>query len=426
MSNAAARLIIAWTLGNVGFRIAMVALPLLAVAQTGSAWTVGLVTGAAGVPVITAPWWSRPAQARLGSVGALAWLMCAEGAVSLCVPLAARLDLLGPVVMIGIGLCTGVLNAVSGPLDASLLATLGDAREVGSSHEGSGRGAARMLSAQDGSIKAATTMAPLASLVLIQAVGLTATVAADGLLTLVGAACLVGLRVDPVHLDPGSRPQSVRHLLHGQPTIVIGFVVRAAGCGAWFAFTLCLALVGEQRGIGVQLATVGLSSYAAGAVAGSLLGVYAAGTSRPALLNSASWLLAGAGWVVIGLHPTLLLTGVTAAAMGLVVPAGNAATTALVTRAYAGAARRSMLTAQATVVTGSTTLGVLVGGPLIALVGAAPAIVAAGGCVTTIACVGLFGALRERRSPRRSAPLPAQCASRRERLGTGTATPSKG
>ena len=45
--------------------------------------------------------------------------------------------------------------------------------------------------------------------------------------------------------------------------------------------------------------------------------------------------------------------------MGLAVPAGNAATTAMVTRSYIGLERRAALTAQATVVTGSSTMGML-------------------------------------------------------------------
>lgn len=426
MTRAALRLIAAWTLGNVGYRIAMVALPLLAVAQTGSAWTVGLVAGSAGVPVITAPWWTRGLQRRLTSARQLRRLMVAEGLVSLAVPAAAAMHGLTPLAMIGVGLSTGVLNAVSGPLDASLLATIGDRRDVDRGQPATGRGAARMLATQDGTIKAATTMAPLAALVLIASIGLVATVAADGLLTLVGALCLIGLRLEQPPATPDEPPHRVRALLRGHRTIALGLGVRAAGCAAWFAFTLCLALVGEAQGNGVRLATVGLTCYSASAVLGALLGVAAAGASRPAVLNGVSWLLAGIGWVLIGGWPSMLVTGVVAACMGLVVPAGNAATTALVTRTFGGTERRSMLTAQATVVTGSTTLGMLVGGPLIAFVGPATAIWVAGSVVATIAASAVLEAVRHDRRLA-GTPGPAERdAGERERLGTAVHTTTRG
>jgi hypothetical protein len=388
------RLIAAWTLGNVGFRIALVAMPLLALDRTGSAWTVGLVSGASGIPVISAPWWTRPLQRRLTSVGALSKLMTAEAVTSLLVPVAAACDRLSPAVMIGIGLMTGVLNAVSGPLDYSLLASLGDVRDADRAQRAAptsaGVGAARLLSAQDGTIKAATTLAPLASLALISVVGLTGTVAADGVLTLCGAAVLIGLRLPGAATPGGPGAPRARDLLRGHSAVRIGLAVRGTGCAAWFAFTLCLAVVGEREGLGIRLATAGLSAYSAGAVVGALLGVWAAGVRRAARLNCHSWLLAGAGWLVIGCHPTVLVTAVTAALMGLVVPTGNAATTALVTRSFAGAERRSMLTVQGTVVNGATTLGALVGGPLIAVVGAQAAIVVAGAVVVAASLTGLL------------------------------------
>src|SRR5262245_2977969 len=58
------RLITAWSLAHFGYRAAVIALPFLALSATGSAWMVGLVAGAAGLPTITAPWWTGPLQPR--------------------------------------------------------------------------------------------------------------------------------------------------------------------------------------------------------------------------------------------------------------------------------------------------------------------------------------------------------------------------
>jgi MFS family permease len=83
--------------------------------------------------------------------------------------------------------------------------------------------------------------------------------------------------------------------------------------------------------------------------------------------------------------------GLTAGVMGLLVPAGNGAITAMVTRSYRGLERRAALTGQATVVTGSSTLGMLVGGPLIAGIGASHSIVLAGAVVSLTAAAAILG-----------------------------------
>ena len=67
MRWSAARLIGSWSLAHFGYRAALIAMPLLALQQTGSAWTVGLVSGAGGIPAITAPWWTGRLQRRTSS-----------------------------------------------------------------------------------------------------------------------------------------------------------------------------------------------------------------------------------------------------------------------------------------------------------------------------------------------------------------------
>jgi MFS family permease len=388
------RLVTAWTVTHFGYRAALIALPLLVLEETGSAWALGLVAGAAGLPTITAPWWTRRLQRRITSAAWLALLLAAEGVATLVVPAAAVAGRLSPEVMIGSGLAVGLLNAVSGPLDSALLAALGDRRDPR-------HGAARLLAVQDTGVRLAMTLAPLATLPLIALVGSAATVALEGMLSLVGALLVATVRLS-AHTDTDAEVPRVRDLLSRHPVIRAGWLVRGAGCAAWFAFPLGLSVLGIEQGRGVLLATVGLTAYAAGSLAGSALGVAAVRCARPSLLNAGTWMVAGLGWLTIAARPTPLVIGAAAVVMGLVVPAGNAATTALVTRSTIGLERRSALTAQATVVVGASTLGSLVGGPLIATFGARATIGGAGAMVLLVASV-VAAAHRELRP----APEPA-------------------
>jgi hypothetical protein len=377
MGSPAVRLVSAWTATHVGYRAALIALPLLVLDETGSAWAVGLVAGAAGLPTMAAPWWTRPLQRRLVSASSLAVLLAAEGVATLVVPVAAVAGRLSAEVLVGSGLAIGMLNAVSGPLDSALLATLGDRRDPV-------HGAARLLAAQDGGVRLAMTLAPLATLPLIALVGTAATVALEGVLSLVGALVVATVRVS-AHVDVDEELPTVRSLLGRHPVISAGWLARGVGCAAWFAFPLGLGVLGAEQGVGVLLATVGLTAYALGSLPGSALGVAAMRWGRPSLLNAGAWVVAGVGWLAMAVHPTLVVIGAAAAVMGLAVPAGNAATTALVTRSTSGLERRSALTAQATVVVGASSLGSLVGGPLIALCGARAAIAGAGVAVLLVA-----------------------------------------
>ncbi len=389
------RLVAAWSITHFGYRAAVIALPLLALAETGSAWTVGLVAGAAGLPTITAPWWSRTLQRRLASARALSALLFFEGVATLIVPVAAVLGLLTPAVMIASGLAVGVLNAVSGPLDSALLATLGDERDAE-------HGAAQVLALQETSVRVVMTLAPLATLPLIATIGAAATVALEGVLSIVGAGLVATLVVRAHGVEEDDIPR-VHGLLREHPEIRSGWTVRGVGCAAWFAFTLGLALLGQDTGRGALLATIGLTAYSVGAVVGSAGGLLAARSAHPAVLNSAAWLVAGLGWVVMGLHPTAIVIGAVSMVMGLTVPAGNAATTAMVTRATSGLERRGALTAQATVVTGASTMGSLVGGPLIGWVGPQAAIAAAGSWSLVVSSIVLVSSVvasvRRTRSP---------------------------
>jgi hypothetical protein len=178
---------------------------------------------------------------------------------ALLVPAAAAFGRLSPAVMVSAGIVIGILNAVSGPLNASLLGLVGDRRDQRSPGRGSARagtGAARFLAIQETAVKVAMTAAPLAALPLVAVVGATWTVAIEGFLTLVAAALIASLRLCIQH-DPSEPVPRVRALLRRHPEIAAGWTVRGVGCAAWFAFTLCLPVLGHDRGDGVVRESAG-------------------------------------------------------------------------------------------------------------------------------------------------------------------------
>ncbi len=56
----------------IGTRMTAVALPLVALEETGQAWTTGLVGGMAGLPLLTVGWWGKGLRERLTGGRALA------------------------------------------------------------------------------------------------------------------------------------------------------------------------------------------------------------------------------------------------------------------------------------------------------------------------------------------------------------------
>ncbi|MER8027342.1 MFS transporter, partial [Glutamicibacter protophormiae] len=79
-----------------GQRTTAVALPLVALAETGSAWTTGLVGGAVGLPMLTSAWWARGLRQRLMTGRALTGVLAAQVVGLLVVPIGAVLGTAGP------------------------------------------------------------------------------------------------------------------------------------------------------------------------------------------------------------------------------------------------------------------------------------------------------------------------------------------
>ncbi|WP_423463172.1 MFS transporter [Promicromonospora sp. MS192] len=113
---------VTWT----GQRITAVALPLVALDQTGDAWTTGLVGGFAGLPLLTSAWWGRRLRPHLTSGRALAVLLVVQALGLALVPVAAATVGVGAVVLCASGLVTGAASALLAPAQRALTADLAE------------------------------------------------------------------------------------------------------------------------------------------------------------------------------------------------------------------------------------------------------------------------------------------------------------
>ena len=113
---------VSWT----GLRLTEVALPLIALQQTGSVWATGLVAGSSGIALLTSPWWAARLRHRLTSGPALAAVLGVQALGYLIVAVAAALDSLTVVHLCLGGLVVGAATSVGGPATRAMLADLGD------------------------------------------------------------------------------------------------------------------------------------------------------------------------------------------------------------------------------------------------------------------------------------------------------------
>ncbi len=110
----------------IGLRLTEVALPLIALQQTGSVWATGLVAGSSGISLLTSPWWASRLRHRLTSGPALAAVLGVQALGYLTVAVAAALDALTVVHLCLGGLIAGAATSVGGPATRALLADIGD------------------------------------------------------------------------------------------------------------------------------------------------------------------------------------------------------------------------------------------------------------------------------------------------------------
>jgi MFS family permease len=390
-------LLVATFLSWMGQRMTAIALPLVALASTGSVWTTGLVAGAAGLPLITSAWWAGRLRHRIASGPALAATLAAQTVGLLVVPVSALAGAVTPVHLGICGLLSGAAAALAGPARQALTADVAD-------HLGPGA-AARALAWQD--------LAHRSSMVLAPPLGAAAVAAAGALPLLwceaagIAVAAILSLTVRPPAKSADQAksavvrggtsavrggvpaaaalpscpepPVRIRAVLERHRELRLALLMSGVGGALWFAFTLGLAVLGAQTGRPGVLIAAGFTGYGLGSIAGALAAPRLA-TRLPALPAAAT------GWIVLGAvfaamaaatgSPALI--AVLAAVGGVAMPIGIAAVNALIADRTTGPERRAAFAAESIVHDGLATLGMLAGGAVIGLAGARPALVGAG------------------------------------------------
>ncbi|MEU4390153.1 MFS transporter [Kribbella sp. NPDC023855] len=384
---------------DLAFRIAQVALPLVVLQETGSVAATGLAGGAAGVPVLLSPWWARRARQWVDSGSRLAVVALAQAMALAMVPAAAALGWLHAGVLIASGLMLGCGDALSNPGRSALLADTGDRWDQ--TRGGKRDRAVVLLTWQDGIRRIGMVVGPPVGALAVTA-GFT-----HGLLWVEAAAVLgagllavgvVGERANP---EAPAMP-SIRESLVGRSDVLYGWIARGTGCLTWFSFTLGLSVIGAQRGQpGVYLAA-GMSGYGIGSVIGTLASLAVIRRISPVPLAGLSWALMGVCWIGMGLWTTPPAVAALGALSGVTVVLGIAAISMLITRSSAGAERRTLLSGQSVVVNASSSAGLLIGGPVIAVAGAENTLVGAGVLTAAVALGVLL--VRRNRAARESAP----------------------
>ncbi|GAA2850362.1 hypothetical protein Acy02nite_33580 [Actinoplanes cyaneus] len=372
-----------------GQRLTAIALPLVALEQTGSAWTTGLVAGAAGLPLVTSGWWAGRPRRLVTDGRSLSVTMLVQVAGLLIVPVAASAGGVTAVHLAVAGLISGFAAAVAGPARHALTADLGDRLGAGT--------AARALAWQDLAHRVSMVVAPPIA---------AAAVAAGGTIGLLWSECcglavaaLLQSRVRGEHARPQSPepPVRLRQVWRRHAELRRVLVMSGVGGAAWFAFALGLAVLGAQTGRPGVLIVAGLTGYGIGSVCGALL-VPALTTRLPALPTAATaWIVLGASFVAMaGGAGSVPFVAVCAAVGGAVMPFGIAAGNTLISSRTTGAERRAAFAAESVVHDGAATIGMLLGGAVIGLAGARPTLVAAGLLQLVVAAFVLARAAVER------------------------------
>lgn len=358
------------------FRIAQVALPLVILRETGSVAATGLVGGAAGVPVLLSPWWARKARQWVDSGPRLAVVAFVSALALASVPAAAGLGLLSPELLIFSGLLLGTGDALANPGRSALLADTGD-------RWGDGR-AVLLLTWQDGLRRIGMLVGPSVGALAVSA-GITNQLLWTEAVAVAGAGLLACTVRAQRPVETTAELPSIRDSLHGRTEVVYGWIVRGTGCATWFAFTLGLSVLGEQRGQpGVYLAA-GMTGYGVGSLIGTTVSLAVVRRTKPVLTAVAAWGWSGLCWIGMGVWTTPPMIALMGGLSGVGVVIGIAAISVLITRSSAGADRRALLSGQSVVVNASSAVGMLAGGPIIGAIGAAHTLVGAGLVTSSVA-----------------------------------------
>ncbi|MFI2102762.1 MFS transporter [Isoptericola sp. NPDC019693] len=380
----------------VGARVTAVALPLVALAETGEAWATGLVGGMSGLPLLTVGWWGRGLRERLVSGRALAVVMLVQVAGLAIVPVAALFGQVGAVSLCASGLVTGVATALLGPAERALVADLADAGRH--APDGLGGTAARWLAWQDLAHRVSMVFAPPLGAWLVVVWGAEPLLWCQAAVVLVAAAAMLGVPRAGGRTTTGRGgvgPTPVLAVLRAHPQVTVGVVAAGVGGLCWFGFSLGLAVLGVEHGMPGALIAAGMSGYGATSVAASLV--------APLVVDRLPRLATAVGtWAVLGLSfaalpavvPSVAGVALVSAVGGLATPFGIAALNALISEQTFGAERRAAFTAETVLHSGGASLGLLVGGAVIGWVGAGPVLVVTGAVQVLAGGVGLLATRR--------------------------------
>lgn len=380
---------VTWT----GQRITAVALPLVALEQTGGAWTTGLVGGFAGLPLLTSPWWGRHLRSHLTSGRALATLLAVQVLGLVLVPAAATTTGVGPVVLCVSGLVTGATSAMLVPAQRSLTADLAGLPGI---DVGVG---ARALAWQDLAHRVSMIFAPPLGAWLLLTWGAEPLLWCEAAAVALSAGAVLTVPaasgdetpslVRPAETSPGlGRPDrsaadhsalSVGAVLRAHPDLAVGIGLAGVGGVTWFAFTLGLALLGAELDRPGELIAAGMAGYGAATVGVSFVVPFLVHRVPRIPAIVVSWVMLGLTHLALPLAaPNVLAVGLVSAVGGLTMPFGIAALNALIVDRTIGAERRTAFTAETVLHSGGASAGLLVGGALIGAFGAGPVLVVTG------------------------------------------------
>lgn len=359
MSRVLLAIFVSWF----GLRMTEVALPLIALEQTGSVWATGLVAGSAGISLLTSPWWAARLRHRLTSGRSLAAVLAVQALGHLVVAVAAAFDVLSVGLLCVSGLLVGAATAVGGPATRAFLADLGD--RMGP------RVAVRALAWQDLAHRSSMIVSPPVAAWVVTQHGPMPLMFADAIAVLLAAALILPV-AGYVHrnVTASRRPRRARDVLRAHPVVTDGIAMAGVGWFWWFAFALGLAILGAETGRPGQLVAAGMAGYGIGSLAGSVTAAIAIVRLPRTALMVASWVVLGVTiaslpWIA-GSLPAL---GAVSAFGGLAAGLGIAALNALITEHTSGADRRTAFAVQQVAGTGGASLGMLSGGAVIALLG---------------------------------------------------------
>lgn len=357
------RILVATFVSWTGLRMTEVALPLIALQQTGSVWATGLVAGSSGIALLTSPWWAARLRHRVTSGRALAVVLLVQvlGYVTVAVP-ATQGNLTIAHLCLG-GLIVGAATSVAGPATRSLLADIGDRVGPGA--------AVRALAWQDLAHRISMVAGPPVAAWVVTQHGAMPLMWADSIAVLLAAVLVAGVGGYAVRQpSDGDVPRRTREVLRAHPVVADGIAMAAVGWFWWFAFALGLAILGAETGRPGQLVAAGMAGYGIGSLAGSAATPLVV-TRLPRVPTMVTQ------WVVLGvlfgalpwLDGSLLVLAIASAVGGFVIPFGIAALNALITEHTSGEERRTAFAAQHVAGSGGSSVGMLTGGAVIALLG---------------------------------------------------------